>query len=214
MTQRRLAAVRSALLALGLLASGLANAQEDKALTPNAHFMSGKLYLSQKVFDKAEHEFAAAVEGDTANAEYRTYWATSLCEVAVMNLGSASSISDAAERRTALKAISDQLAEASRQFDRAGAMDPRKQASAAEDNRQHYWVDIYKQGLALIEAKRYEDAIDVFGLTNTLDPKDPSGVFQVAYANRQLGNTGEAVATAKRAKEMAQARLGELGDCS
>jgi tetratricopeptide (TPR) repeat protein len=214
MTDRRLAAVPSALLALALLFTGPVGAADEKALTPNAHFMSGKLYLSQKVFDKAEREFAQAVAGDTTNAEYRTYWATALCEVAALELASASSISDADQRRVAIQGINASLAEASHQFDLAAAMDPKKQAAAADDNRQHYWVDIYKQGLALIEAKRFEDAVEVFGLTNTLNPKDPSGVFQVAYANRQMGNTGEAVATAKRAKEMAQVRLSELGDCS
>src|SRR6187455_2298810 len=111
MTHRRMAAVRSTLLVLGLLAAGFARAEDDKALTPNAHFMSGKLYLSQKVFDKAEHEFAAAVAGDSTNAEYRTYWATALSEVAVMSLGEASSVTDPAQRATAMKAIHDHLAE-------------------------------------------------------------------------------------------------------
>jgi hypothetical protein len=128
-----MAAVRSTLLVLGLLAAGFARAEDDKALTPNAHFMSGKLYLSQKVFDKAEHEFASAVEGDTTNAEYRTYWATALSEVA--GHGSRKAPRRSATPRSAgpaLKVINDRLAEASLQFDRAGAMDPKKQAAAAE----------------------------------------------------------------------------------
>jgi len=206
---------RFAVLCLGLLIAGSAlGADVDPALTPNAHFMSGKLYLSQKVFEKAEREFAAAVLGDSTNAEYRTFWATSLSQVATIQLDATAAISDPEARRAAIRAIAPMLAEASHQFDLAAMMDPKKQGGAADDNRQHYWVDIYKQGLALAELKQYEDAHEVFKLTNVIDPKDPSGVFQVAYTNRQMGKTLEAVAEAKRAKEMAQVRIAELGDCS
>lgn len=216
MSIRRLAVgLRLAVLCLGLLVGESArSADPDPSLTPNAHFMSGKLYMNQKVFDKAEREFAAAVEGDTTNAEYRTFWATSLSQVATIQLDATASITDPEARRAAIRAVAPMLAEASRQFDLAAGMDPKKQAAAADDNRQHYWVDIYKQGLALAELKQYEDAREVFLLTTVIDPKDPSGVFQVAYANRQMGNTVEAVAEAKKAKEMAQIRIAELGDCS
>lgn len=217
MTMRRLAAGSSlfAAISLGLLMAGLAQGADEKAgLTPNARFMSGKLYWNQKVYDKAEREFAAAVAGDTANAEYRTFWGTALSQVATGKLEATASISDPEARRAAIQAVAPMLAEASHQFDLASAMDPKKQAAAAADNRQHYWVDIYKQGLALAELKQYEDALGVFKLTNVIDPQDPSGLFQVAYAHGQMGNTVEAVAEARQAKEMAQIRIAELGDCS
>lgn len=213
---RRLASgFRLAVFILGLLTAEFAQAADEKqGLTPNARFMSGKLYWNQKVYEKAEREFAAAVVGDTTNAEYRTFWGTSLSQVAIGQLEATASISDPEARRAAIQAVAPMLAEAAHQFDLAAMMDPKKQAAAADDNRQHYWVDIYKQGLALAELKLYEDAREVFKLTNIIDPKDPSGLFQVAYANRQMGNTVLAVAEAKKAKEMAQIRIAELGDCS
>lgn len=202
------------LVGLTVLLALPAFAQEEKALTPNAHFMSGKLYFNQKVFDKAEREFANAVKGDSTSAEYRAFWATAVSEVAMSRLESTSGIADQAARLEAIRAIEPLLDTAAEQFERAMEIDPKKQGDFASENRQHYWVKMYKQADVLLKDKRYEEALEVFKLTTVLDPSDPAGFFQVAYTQSQIGDVRNAVLLAKESREMATLRLEELGDCS
>jgi tetratricopeptide (TPR) repeat protein len=202
------------LVGLSLLVAVSVSAQEEKTLTPNAHFMSGKLYFNQKVFEKAEREFANAVKGDSTSAEYRAFWATAISEVALARLEATTEIADQAARLEAIRSIEPLLRTASEQFERAMEIDPKKQGDFASENRQHYWVDMYKQADVLLKDKRFEEALEVFKLTTVLDPSDPAGFFQVAYTQSQIGDVRMSVLLAKESRDMASARLEELGDCS
>lgn len=215
MSVRRLIPVL-ALLALALpgVASRAAADDSEKELTPNAHYMSGNLYFQQKVYDKAEKSYRNAVMGDSTNAQYRSRWANALCEVGKVRLGDASALPDAAKRIESIRALAPLYAEASRQFERAIALDPDKMTAEAGDNRAHYWVDTYKQAQTLFKNSAFEDALEYYKLLTVLDASDPQGLFQVGYTMDKLGKSKEGVKTANEAKALAQKRIAEMGDCS
>lgn len=193
---------------------GWAGDEGEKNLTPKAHFMSGKLYFNQKVYDKAEEQFAAAAAGDSTNGEYRSLWATAICELAKSRLDATTKISDRDQKLAAVRSIGSLLKRAAGEFDNAVSLDPKSQADPAETNRRHYWVDLYKAGGAALTDRRFEEAVDLYRLTTVLDPREPVGFFQVAYTYAQLGEIRRGVSLAESSKVMARTRIGELGDCS
>ncbi len=199
---------------MSILVHGVAFAQDEtEQLTPNARFMSGKLYLKQQVYDKAESQLRLAVAGDTASAEYRAYWATALAYLGEEKLQKTSGISDLNERLAAIRATSDVFKAAGEQFALAIAMDPKKQTDWSGDNRAHFWVDIYKQADGLFRESRYEDALELYKILTVLNPEEPEGFFRVAYTMDRLGEAKQSVIKAGESKVMALDRIGQLGDC-
>jgi tetratricopeptide (TPR) repeat protein len=213
MTIRSLRFLPAVVLAVSCVCVGRASADDEKELTPNAHYMSGKLYMSQKVYDKAEREFRAAVEGDSTHAEYHAMWANSLSELAKMKLASTASVSDRDAKLEAVRAVGPLYQNAQVEFAKAIAMDP-KGADEFEKNRLHYWVELYQLADARFKAPDYEDALELYKLTTILDPKEPTGVFWVGFTLAKLEKTMEGVQTALQARAMAEERIAELGDCS
>jgi tetratricopeptide (TPR) repeat protein len=204
-----------ALLAASLVALTIhtAWADEEKELTPNAHYMSAKLYLSQKVFDKAEAEGRAAVKGDSTKADYHAVWAQALSELARLRLDETVNAPDKPARLQSIREIAPLYATARDEFEKAMGLDP-KQADENSDNRLHYWVELYRQATARFEQEDYEEAIELFKLTTVLDPQEPAGVFWVGFTMDRLGQTLDGVKMAATARAMADVRIAELGDCS
>lgn len=213
--------VRRLVPVLGLAAMALtaafsvAGAQDDsKELTPNAWFMSGNLYFQQKVYDKSEEAYRNAVLGDSTNAQYRSRWANSLCEVGKERLAAAASVPDPTRRMQALRDLAAIYGQAQQQFSRAIELDPGKQTEEAGNNRAHYWVEIYKQAITLQKNAQFEDAVEYFDLLTKLDPNEPEALFQVGYSLDKLNQPKKAVDKASAARALAQARIATLGDCS
>jgi tetratricopeptide (TPR) repeat protein len=203
-----------ALLALlATLTFSTARADEEKELTPNAHYMSAKLYLSQKVYDKAEQEGRAAVKGDSTKADYHAVWATALSELARLRLDETVNASDKAARLESIRQIATHYGTARDEFQKAIDLDPKK-ADEYSDNRLHYWVELYRQANGRFEQEDYEEALELFKLTTVLDPQEPAGVFWVGFTMDRLGQTLDGVKMAATARAMADQRIAELGDCS
>jgi tetratricopeptide (TPR) repeat protein len=197
------------------LAAAPVRADEEKALTPNAHFMSGKLYLSQKVYDKAEREFKAAVDGDSTKADYHGHWATALSYLAKERIAASSQITDRAAKLEAVRAVGPLYETARAEFEKAMVLDPKK-ADDQETNRLHFWVELYQLADASFKRGDFEDALELYKLTTVLDPKEPTGVFYVGYTLSKLDppQTIEAVKMTVKARDMAAEKIAELGDCS
>lgn len=186
---------------------------QEAGLTPHAHFMSGKLYFTQKVYDKAEREFQLAVQGDSTQAEYRVLWANAMCEVARQTLADATGQRDPAARAKAIQQLATVYQTAADQYSKAAATDPKKQGEASADNRLHYWVDLHNQAVELFKLKKFETALEINKLMTYLDPREPRGFFGMARTMDQLGETKVGVILADQAKGLADERIAELGDC-
>jgi tetratricopeptide (TPR) repeat protein len=189
-------------------------AAQEEGLTPHAHFMSGKLYFSQKVYDKSEKEFRMAVAGDSTVAEYRVLWASAVCEVARQNLEAAANLPDRGARMKAIQELVPLYQTAAAQYSRAVELDPKKQAEESANSRLHYWADLYNQALQLSESKKYETSLEVNKLLTYLDPREPRGFLGMAVAMDKLGEAKVAVILAGQAGELADQRIAEMGDCS
>src|SRR5512140_941247 len=216
MTSRFLRFVPAFLVASSLVfTASQARAEEpERELTPKSHFMSCKLYLTQKVFDKAEEQGRLAVKGDSTQADYHGYWATALASLARERLGNTASISDTSARLDSVRAVAGLYDNARREFETAMRLNPKEPDYGT--NRMHFWAELYALADSRMKANPpdYGEALELYKLTTVLDPKEPAGVFWVGYTLAQLNRPLEGVKTVMLARQMADQRIAELGDCS
>jgi tetratricopeptide (TPR) repeat protein len=140
-------------------------------------------------------------------------WATSLSELAKERLAASAKMTDRAAKLASIRDVTPLYETARVEFDKAMVLDEKK-ADAYATNRLHFWVELYQQADARFKANDYEEALEIYKLTNVLDPKEPAGVFWMGYTLGRLDQTVEGVKLASQAKVMAEERIAELGDCS
>ncbi len=185
---------------------------ESDPLTPQARFMSGKLYIGQKLYERAEEQIRVAVEGDSTKAVYRAWWAIALCEVAAERLQASASIRDLDRRIEALRALEPLYRQAFRQFSRAQELDPDDMPRFCADHQVHYWVDGFKQAEGMFRNHNYEESLALLRVLAELDPSEPQGFLTMAHCLDKLDRQHEAVEQAGIAVELALAKIAEA-DC-
>lgn len=145
-------------------------------------FRSGKLYFSQKVFDKAVDRFANSVEICPEKGEYRARYAMALAQYAsVLTEEAYVRASTKAEQDSLLAVAMDMFERAGAEFDSSAARDDsRKNLKFVRENRKHYWVEHYNLGLQLAKDENFNVAARELMVARMLDPKEMKAYQQGA----------------------------------
>ncbi len=145
-------------------------------------FRSGKLYFSQKVYDKAVEHFAASVEACPDKGEYRARYAMALAQRASEVEDQAlTTASTKEEQNQLLQSAIDMYTKAGAEFDSSLVYDDgKKNQKFVRENRQHYWVDHYNQGLQFATDGKYDRAARQLMIARLIDPNDSRAYTQGA----------------------------------
>ena len=130
-------------------------------------YQSGKLYFSQKLYDKAAEQFELAVKEDPASGKNHLELAKCYAEM-------------------------DRNEEAGQQFKIAVEKDPSLKKQV-RDVVKHYRADHYNHGVELMKEKSYGDAIDEFMQASFLDHSDPNQYINIGVCYSELKQTDLAV---------------------
>jgi tetratricopeptide (TPR) repeat protein len=164
--------------ALGLLAWGasltparFASAQEVNCAN---EFRSGKLYFSQKIYQKAVDHLAVAVKTCPDKAEYRARYAIALAQLGDEKLRTVEATGDVAGNQAVVDTALDLYRKAGSEFDASlKAPDSSKQnVKFVDENRKHFWVTRYNEGIKLSQEEKAEAATLEFQLSRLIDPRD------------------------------------------
>jgi tetratricopeptide (TPR) repeat protein len=140
----------------------------------NPHLSGGRLYRSQKVYDKAQRELELAVQQEPNNP------------LAHLELGM-------------VYAEIGETKKAGEEFEKTLQLDPKKQKDV-DANRQHYWVEHFNAGIRLSnEEQNFAEAAKEFQKAVDLDPKDVRAYTNLAFCLRKIGQVDEALALFQQA---------------
>ncbi len=157
-----------------VLLFGLLGAFAMTGCAQNPHLSGGRLYRSQKIYDKAQRELELAVQQEPNNP------------LAHLELGM-------------VYAELGQTKKAGEEFDTAVKLDPKKQKDV-DANRQHYWVEHFNAGIRLSnEEQNFAAAAEEFQKAIDLDPQDVRAYTNLAFCLRKTGRQAEAFALFQRA---------------
>lgn len=157
-----------------LLLFGLIGAFAITGCAQNPHLSGGRLYRSQKVYDKAQRELELAVQQEPKNP------------LAHLELGM-------------VYAEIDETKKAGEEFDKALELDP-KMLKDIDANRKHYWVEHFNAGIRLSnEEQNYAEAATEFQKAIDLDPKDVRAYTNLAFCLRKTGQPDQALALFQKA---------------
>jgi tetratricopeptide (TPR) repeat protein len=145
-------------------------------------FRSGKLYFSQQVFDKAVDHFALAVEACPEKGEYRARYAMALAQRASELLDQSRTMASTKDEEESMKAQAmDMFKKAGAEFDSSLVRDDsKKNQKFVRENRKHYWVDHYNQGLKLANDGKFEQAAKQLEIARLVDPFEVKAYTQGA----------------------------------
>jgi tetratricopeptide (TPR) repeat protein len=134
----------------------------------NPHLSGGRLYRSQKVYDKAQRELELAVQQEPNNP------------LAHLELGM-------------VYAEVGETKKAGVEFEKALALNP-KMRKDVDANRKHYWVQHFNAGIKLTnEDKNFEEAAKEFQKAIDLDTADPRAYTNLAFCLRKMDKPDEAL---------------------
>jgi len=157
-----------------VLLLGLIGAFAVTGCAQNPHLSGGRLYRSQKIYDKAQRELELAVQQEPNNA------------LAHLELGM-------------VYAEIGKTKEAGQEFDKAEQLDPKKKKDV-DANRQHYWVEHFNAGIRLSnEDQNFTAAAEEFQKAIDLDPNDVRAYTNLAFCLRKTGRQAEAFALFQKA---------------
>lgn len=143
----------------------------------NPHLSGGRLYLSQKNFEKAVRELEIAVEQEPENGFAHLNLAMAYGEIG-------------------------ETKKAGEEFDKALELNP-KLSKDVETNRRHYWVEHFNEGVRLSqEEKNFEEAAKEFEKAIELDPRDVRAYSNLGFSLTQLGEHEKALALFEKAAEL------------
>lgn len=182
-----------------------APAQAQKVNCSN-EFRSGKLYFDQakgaqddtqreELYAKSLGKFEVAVEHCPDKWEYRARYALILSEMAKVAL-SKIPLSTSEEAAAHEQAALDFYKKAGSEFDAALETKDgtkKKAIKFVKNNRGHYWVHNYNEGLELLEEEDAAGAAVRFEIARFLDNKDVRSVNQGAVALIQAGQRDKAL---------------------
>lgn len=202
-TRRTLQAVAGGLfaaLAIGSLATA-AGAQEVNCAN---EFRSGKLYFSQKVFEKAVDRFALAVETCPDKGEYRARYAMALCEMGKQYIGNLP-FATADERDTLLSKGLDFYKLAGEEFDASLETEEgqkKKLQKFVRENRGHYWADNFNEAIELQEKDDFSAAELHFKIARMLDRNELRSYSSEAVVLMRQDKVQEAMEIVDRGLEI------------
>jgi len=183
-------------LILATIPAGRAAADED--INCSNEFRSGKLYFSpdQALYEKARDSFARAAGACPEKGEYRARYAMALCECGKLytsNLLGATP--EAADTLTAR--IKEFYGLAGSEFEAALQTEDgkkKKLQNFVDDNRTHYWVEVYNDALKLTEDGSFADADVRFQDARLLNPNDIRAYQQGVIPLIKMGKKEDALA--------------------
>lgn len=190
-TLQALAGVLVAVLATGALVATVW-AQEVNCAN---EFRSGKLYFSQKVYEKAVSRFALAVETCPDKGEYRARYAMALCEMGKAYIGNLP-FATPGERDTLQTKGAEFYKIAGEQFDAALETEQGKKKKLQKfvrENRGHYWADNYNEAIELQEKDEFASAELHFRIARLLDKSELRTYSSEAVVLMRQGKVHEAM---------------------
>lgn len=157
-----------------VLLFGLIAAFAVTGCAQNPHLSGGRLYRSQKVYDKAQRELELAVKEEPNNPLAHLELAMVYAEIG-------------------------ETEKAGEEFEKTLQLDPKMQKDV-DANRQHYWVEHFNAGIRLSnEEQNYEEAAEEFQKAVDLDPRDVRAYTNLAFCLRKTGRQDEALALFQKA---------------
>ena len=157
-----------------LLLLGLIGAFAITGCAQNPHLSGGRLYRSQKIYDKAQRELELAVQQEPKNP------------LAHLELGM-------------VYAEIGETKKAGQEFDKAVELDPKTQKDV-DANRKHYWVEHFNAGIRLSnEEQNFAEAAKEFEKAIDLDSKDVRAYTNLAFCLRKTGQPDRALALFQKA---------------
>jgi len=157
-----------------VLLFGLIGAFAVTGCAQNPHLSGGRLYRSQKIYDKAQRELELAVQQEPNNP------------LAHLELGM-------------VFAEIGETKKAGQEFEKTLQLDPKMQKDV-DANRQHYWVEHFNAGIRLSnEDQNFAAAAEEFQKAVDLDPRDVRAYTNLAFCLRKTGRQEEALALFQKA---------------
>ena len=197
----------STLAALGLvMATGaslvvparLTSAQEVNCAN---EFRSAKLYFAQKIFRKSVDHFAISVKACPDKAEYRARYAMALGQLGEEKLKVVEATGDVAGNQADVDSVLDMYKTAGTEFDASLKSDSSKQnVKFVAENRKHFWVARYNEGIKLSQEEKHDAAAMEFQLARSVDPTDVKAWKQGAISLVNQGKKSEAAALIRQAQ--------------
>jgi tetratricopeptide (TPR) repeat protein len=188
-------AVLGLVLATGaslFLPARLTSAQEVNCAN---EFRSGKLYFAQKINRKAVDHFAVSVKACPDKAEYRARYAMALAQFGEDKLAIVEATGDVAGNKADVDTVLDLYKLAGSEFDASLKVDPSKgNVKFVKENRRHFWVNRYNEGIKLSKEEKHDAAVVEFKLARYVDPTEIKPYAQGAIELFNQGNKSEASA--------------------
>jgi Flp pilus assembly protein TadD len=179
--------------------SGLAAAERINCAN---EFRSGKLYFAQKIYKKSVQRFALAVQTCPDKAEYRARYAMALAQYGAERLVYVPTIPEPEVKQALIDSVMAMYELAGAEFDSSLVYDDgRKNKKFVRENRKHFWVDRYNQGIKLYEEKNYEMAELQFRLARRIDVQNPRAYSQGAIALIGLNRRADAAQVVQQGLE-------------
>ncbi len=165
-----------------LASASLSHPAAAQKINCSNEFRSGKLYFSQGVFDKAVDHFALSVEACPEKGEYRARYAMALSQRATELMDQARTMASTPDQEASMKAEAVEMYRKSgAEFDSSLARDDgKKNQKFVRENRKHYWVDHYNQGLKLAKDGKYDEAAKQLAIARYIDPSEVKAFTQGA----------------------------------
>jgi predicted Zn-dependent protease len=158
-------------------------------------FRSGKLYFAQKIYRKAVDHLGAAVKACPDKAEYRARYAIALAQLGEDKLKVIEATGDVAGNKADVDSVVDMYKTAGSEFDASLKADASKpNVKFVNDNRKHFWVARYNEGIKLSQEQKADAAVLEFKLARYIDPSDIKAHTQGAIELINQGNQAEAAA--------------------
>jgi tetratricopeptide (TPR) repeat protein len=139
-------------------------------------YQSGRLYFSQKLYDKAAEQFELAVKEEPNNGKNHFELAKTYAEL---------------ERNE----------DAGKEFQIAGEKDPSLKKEI-DDAIQHYRADHFNDALSLMKDKSWGEAIAELQESIYLRPDEPNQYINMGYCYSELGETDLAVSYYEKAMQL------------
>jgi tetratricopeptide (TPR) repeat protein len=141
----------------------------------SVNMTSGKVYYSHnKDYARAELKFRDAIAEDPSNWEAHFYLALSLAQ-------------------------QGKFAEAGETFRTAKSLAPPDKLAMVSDNQQGFFAEHFRAGLSAKDTNNFQEAATEFERAVGVDPDEPNGYINLAYAYEKLGMDEESLEATKKA---------------
>ncbi|MFZ1946598.1 MAG: tetratricopeptide repeat protein [bacterium] len=141
----------------------------------SVNMTSGKVYYHRNQdYARAELKFRDAIAEDPSNWEASFYLALSLAQ-------------------------QGKFAEAGETFRATRSIAPPDKLAMINDNQQTFFADHFKAGLSAKDTNNFEEAAAEFERAVAVDPDEPNGYINLAYAYEKLGMDDKSLEATKKA---------------